>query len=56
MSFLDPSRAKRELGFRHAPLASYLETIVAAFIAHPPTEPPPGYEQREKEIELAQAL
>jgi nucleoside-diphosphate-sugar epimerase len=40
MSFLDPARARGELGFRHEPLAAYLEVIVAAFLAHPPSEPP----------------
>jgi nucleoside-diphosphate-sugar epimerase len=53
MSFLDPSRARAELGFRHEPLASYLDKIVAAFLAHPPADPPPGYEQRELERRLA---
>jgi nucleoside-diphosphate-sugar epimerase len=33
MSFLDPARAKAELGFAHEPLASYLGKIVAAFLA-----------------------
>jgi nucleoside-diphosphate-sugar epimerase len=38
MSFLDPSRARSELGFRHQPLASYLDLIVAAFVSQPPPE------------------
>jgi nucleoside-diphosphate-sugar epimerase len=53
MSFLDPSRAKAELGFRHEPLGSYLDKIVTAFLAHPRPDPPPGYEQRAAELTLA---
>jgi nucleoside-diphosphate-sugar epimerase len=52
MSFLDPARAKAELGFRHEPLRSYLDKIVASFLAHPPAEPPPGYERRRDELAL----
>ena len=56
MSFLDPARAKAELGFRHEPLSSYLDKIVASFLAHPPAEdPPPGYDRRPAELELARA-
>jgi len=53
MSFLDPSRAKSELGFRHEPLGSYLDKIVTAFLAHPRPDPPPGYERRAAELRLA---
>jgi nucleoside-diphosphate-sugar epimerase len=53
MSFLDPSLARAELGFRHEPLASYLDKIVTAFLAAPLTTPPPGYEARERERRLA---
>ena len=53
MSFIDPSLAKAELGFRHEPLASYLARIVACFLAHPPQQPPPGYELRAAELQLA---
>lgn len=53
MSFIDPSLAEAELGFRHEPLACYLDKIVTAFLAHPPAEPPPGYELRARERELA---
>jgi nucleoside-diphosphate-sugar epimerase len=53
MSFLDPSRAREELGFRHEPLRSYLDKIVTTFLAHPPAETPPGYESRSAEIALA---
>jgi nucleoside-diphosphate-sugar epimerase len=49
MSFVDPSRAKQELGFRHEPLASYLDKIVAAFLARPPHDTPPGYADRARE-------
>ena len=56
MSFLDPSRAKAELGFRHEPLRHYLDKIVASFLAHPPMEPPESYRAgRAAEIALAQA-
>jgi nucleoside-diphosphate-sugar epimerase len=53
MSFLDPSRAKAELGFRHEPLREYLGRIVAAFVAHPPASPPPSLTRREEEKALA---
>jgi nucleoside-diphosphate-sugar epimerase len=53
MSFLDPARARAELGFRHEPLGSYLDKIVTAFLAHPPADAPPGYELRPRELELA---
>jgi nucleoside-diphosphate-sugar epimerase len=52
MSFIDPGLAKAELGFRHEPLASYLDKIVTSFLAHPPAEPPPGYEHRAAELAL----
>jgi nucleoside-diphosphate-sugar epimerase len=52
MSFLDPSRAKAQLGFRHEPLACYLDKIVTTFLAHPPAEPPPGYAARATELAL----
>jgi len=53
MSFLDPARAKADLGFHHEPLGSYLDKIVTSFLAHPPADPPPGYESRATELELA---
>lgn len=53
MSFLDPARAKADLGFRHEPLGSYLDKIVTAFLAHPRAEAPPGYEHRAGELRLA---
>jgi nucleoside-diphosphate-sugar epimerase len=52
MSFLDPARARAELGFRHEPLGSYLDKIVTSFLAHPPADPPPGYESRATERKL----
>jgi nucleoside-diphosphate-sugar epimerase len=56
MSFLDPSRARAELGFRHAPLDACLGAIVASFLAHPPAAAPPGLERRADELALAAAL
>jgi nucleoside-diphosphate-sugar epimerase len=53
MSFLDPARAKTELGFRHEPLGSYVDKIVTSFLAHPPADPPPGYEHRAAERAVA---
>jgi hypothetical protein len=56
MSFLDPSRARDELGFRHLALEQYLGRIVASFLAHPPESPPDAYEARSRELALAAAL
>lgn len=56
MSFLDPRRAKSELGFTHEPLSAYLGAIVASFLAHPSPEPPPGYELRDAERALARSF
>ena len=53
MSFLDPGRARAELGFRHEPLREYLGRIVAAFVAHPPSSPPPALARRAEEKALA---
>jgi nucleoside-diphosphate-sugar epimerase len=53
MSFLDPSRARTELGFRHEPFEAYLPKIVAAFLAHPPAGRPEGYTRRADERRLA---
>ena len=52
-SFLDPDRAKRELGFVHPPLRAYLDKVVASLMAHLPAEPPATYAQRPREIEFA---
>jgi nucleoside-diphosphate-sugar epimerase len=54
MSFLDPARARAELGFRHEPLREYLGRIVAAFLAHPPAAPPPALARRGEERALAE--
>ena len=53
MSFLDPGRARRELGFAHTPLESYLSSIVASLLAHWPAAPPPAYDRRAEERRLA---
>jgi nucleoside-diphosphate-sugar epimerase len=55
-SFLDPTRAREELGFRHLALDAYLGRIVASFVAHPPAAPPPGYAARETELALAAVI
>ena len=55
MSFLDPSRARDELGFRHLPLEVYLGRIAASFLAHPPS-PPESLAHRAREIALAAAI
>ena len=52
-SALDPGLARRELGFRHPPLATYMDKVLASLLAHMPAEPPPRYAQRPREIELA---
>ena len=56
MSFLDPSRAREELGFRHEPLDSYLGKVVASFLGHVPPAPPEGYRYRPEELRLARRL
>lgn len=53
MSYLDPARARGEIGFTHRPLAAYLDSIVASFLAHPPPAPPEGYAQREAERRIS---
>ncbi len=53
MSFLDPSRARRELGFVHEPLDAYLGKIVASFLAHPPPDRPEAYASREEELAVS---
>ena len=53
MSFLDPGRARRELGFAPTPMSACMAAIVAAFLAHPPEAPPEGYATRARELELA---
>lgn len=51
MSLLDPTRAKAELHLTHRPLATYVDAIVASFLAHP-AAPSEGYGQRERERRL----
>jgi len=52
MSFIDPGKAKREIGFRSTPVREYLGRIVASFFANPPTSPPEGYSTRSIEASL----
>ena len=40
MSFLDPTRARAELGFNHEPPALYLDKIITAYLNHPPETSP----------------
>jgi nucleoside-diphosphate-sugar epimerase len=52
MSFVDPSLARDELGFRHEPLDATLGKTVASFLAHVPPAPPAGYRNRPAELRL----
>jgi len=52
MSVLDPGRAEAELGFEHPALDVYLDSIIASLFAAWPSEPPAGYAQRGRELEL----
>lgn len=54
-SRLTAARAQQELGFRPTPIGEYLGRVVAAWLAHPPMEPPEGYEHRARELEVASA-
>ncbi len=56
MSFLDPSRAARELGFVHAPLDRVLHGVVSGFLSHPPADRPKGYARRAEELALAREV
>jgi nucleoside-diphosphate-sugar epimerase len=56
MSWLDPSRARAELGFAHRPMRECLRSVVASFLAHPPSGPPSGYATRALERTLAGRL
>jgi nucleoside-diphosphate-sugar epimerase len=56
MSFLDPTRAREDLGFHHEDLRSYLDKILTAFLTHPPLTPPANYDQRAVELALAGAV
>jgi hypothetical protein len=53
MSFLDPSRARDVLGFRHEPLEVGLGKVAASFLAHVPPEPPANLAHRPAELRLA---
>ncbi len=53
MSYIDPSLARNELGFRSTNLPEVLARVVGAFLTAPPSAPPPGYEQRALERTLA---
>jgi nucleoside-diphosphate-sugar epimerase len=53
ISYVDPARAKAELGFRATPLPEAMESIVASFLAHLPEHPPESYAHRPRERELA---
>jgi len=53
MSFLDPSIARDELGFRHEAPRAYLDKVVAVFLNAPPPAPPESYARRADEIRLA---
>jgi len=54
MSFVDPSRARDVLGFRHEPVAVGMGKVVASFLAHAPPGPPAGYRHRPAELRLAE--
>ena len=56
MSLLDPARARAELGFVPTALATYLASIAASFLAHPPASPPDAYADRPRELALARGL
>ena len=52
-SFLDPGRGQRELGLVHPPLRVYMDKVLTHLLAAWPAEPPAGYAQRPREIEIA---
>ena len=52
-SFLDPSLAQAELGFRHPPLREYLQRTVGWMLAEWRADAPAGYAQRAAELALA---
>jgi nucleoside-diphosphate-sugar epimerase len=53
MSRLDPSKARQELGFAHTPLETYLQSVVAHFLARPPEDRPANYQNRPAELRMA---
>jgi nucleoside-diphosphate-sugar epimerase len=56
MSFLDPSKAKTELGFQHEPLRDYLRKVVTAYQEARPIHPPANYACRAAEIALGDEI
>jgi hypothetical protein len=53
MSSLDNSRSRRELGMTYTPVGGYLPQLIEYYREH--REPaPPGYEQRNRELQFAQ--
>lgn len=54
MSFLDPSKAKAQLGFRATPVPVALSQVVAAYLAQPPLDDPEGYVHRDAERAFAE--
>jgi nucleoside-diphosphate-sugar epimerase len=52
MSFLDPTRAQRELSFVHPTVSAYGAAIVASQLAHWPAGAPAGYARRADELRL----
>ncbi len=56
MSFVDPSKAERELGFVHPPLDEVIGSVVASLLADWPKIARPGLEKRSVELELAASL
>lgn len=56
MSFLDPTRARVELSFYHESPEVYLGKIIASYLDHPPTIPPPNYVHRDRELALTRRL
>jgi nucleoside-diphosphate-sugar epimerase len=55
MSFIDPGKAKKDLGFTHEPLRDYLTAIVRSFLENRPSSPPENYAHRPGELALAAA-
>jgi nucleoside-diphosphate-sugar epimerase len=55
-SYLDPARARRDLGLAHPSPRVYLDKTVASMLAAWPNDPPAGYAQRPREIEFAPGL
>jgi nucleoside-diphosphate-sugar epimerase len=53
ISYIDPGRARDELGFRATPLREALSSIAASFLAHLPERPPESYDARPRERALA---